>query len=157
MVFTSIEIHPPALVCNLWLQHEKVYPGTRNVPLHHCPYARPYSLYYSPLSSFTACARLSGPPTFPGNTIYGTPSNLDCGPLSNLQTGTPGKSCPNTCARAAPRPFCATSWLVIPPLAMIKRGRLFTRWRAAIRACDTLFPISRFSARFALVTSLRLV
>src|SRR5207237_7238914 len=26
---------------------------------------------YSSLSSFTACARLSGPPTFPGNTIYG--------------------------------------------------------------------------------------
>ena len=118
----------------------------------------PTSFFHpSPLSNFTASLRLSGPPTFPGNTMYGTPSNLDCGPLSSLQTGTPGKSYPNTRARTAPRPFCATSWLVIPPLAMINRGRLVTWWRAAIRACDTLFPISRFSARFALVTSLRLV
>src|SRR6266566_3106222 len=39
----------------------------------------PTSFFHpSPLSNFTASLRLSGPPTFPGNTMYGTPSNLDC-------------------------------------------------------------------------------
>src|SRR5207237_9069746 len=91
----------------------------------------PTRLFYSPLSNFTASLRLSGPPTLPGNTTYGTPSNLDSGPLSSLQTGTPGKSCPSTRALAAPRPFCATSWLVIPPFEMIKRGQMTAHWKAA--------------------------
>jgi hypothetical protein len=59
-------------------------------------------------------AKVSSPPTLPGNTMYGTLVCLAVG-SSHRQMGTPGAACPRIMARFMFNPFVAASDEVMPP------------------------------------------